>query len=98
MEKTILEFESKFDSVTQVAHHYEYDDHPMHRENGAVLKKLSDEGKVKDARYFLKPSYVKYIPKENRDIYVSETVEDKAKIKGALNSYRIKNSKNNFME
>lgn len=94
MEKTILGFENRFGSVTHIAQHYEYDDHPMHRKNGEVLKRFSDENKVKDARYFVKPSHVKYIPKNKRDIYVSNTVEDKAKIKGALNSYRIRNKKN----
>lgn len=93
MDKTILGFENRFDSVTHIAQHYEYDNHPMHRKNGEVLKHLSDEGKVKDARYFVKPSYVKDIPKNKRDVYESNTVEDKAKIKGALNSYRIKNEK-----
>ncbi|MCU9812021.1 MULTISPECIES: PIG-L family deacetylase [Paraclostridium] len=93
MENTILDFENKFGSVTHIAQHYKYDNHPMHRKNGEVLKKLSDEGKVKDARYFLKPSYVKYIPQSQRDVYLSDTIEDKAKIKGALNSYRIRNEK-----
>lgn len=93
MEKIILDFENKFDSVTQVSQHYEYDNHPMHRKNGEVLKRLSDEGKVKDARYFVKPAYVKDIPEDKRDIYTANNEEDKAKVKGALDAYKIKNER-----
>ncbi|WP_250674998.1 PIG-L family deacetylase [Paraclostridium ghonii] len=93
MEKTILDFEKEFDSVTHVAQHHKYDNHPMHRENGKVLKMLSDEGKVKDARYFVKPAYVKDIPQDQIEIYTSNTEEDKSKVKGALDAYKIKNEK-----
>ncbi|GAA0100433.1 MAG: PIG-L family deacetylase [Paraclostridium bifermentans] len=93
MEKTILDFENKFGSVTQVSQHYKYDNHPMHRKNGVVLKRLSDEGKVKDARYFVKPAYVKDIPEDQRDIYTANNEEDKAKVKGALDAYKTKNEK-----
>lgn len=93
MEKTILDFENRFDNVTHVSQHYEYDNHSMHRKNGVVLKRLSDEHKVKDARYFVKPAYVKDIPEDQRDIYTANTEEDKVKVKGALDSYKVKNEK-----
>jgi len=93
MENTILEFENKFGSVTHIAQHYKYDNHPMHRKNGEVLKKLSDEGKVKDARYFVKPAYVKDIPEDKRDTYTVNNEEDKLKVKGALDAYKTKNEK-----
>jgi LmbE family N-acetylglucosaminyl deacetylase len=93
MEKTILKFEKEFGSVTQIAHHYRYDNHPMHRKNGKVLKKLSDEHKVADARYFIKPAYVNDIPKDKRDEYIATTQEDKEKVKGALDEYKYVDEK-----
>ncbi len=93
MEKTILKFEKKLGDVTQVAHHYRYDNHIMHRKNGQVLKKLSDEHKVADARYFIKPEYLEYIPKDKRDIYKSETKEEKDRSKKAIDQYKIINEK-----
>lgn len=94
MEKTILKFERELGSVTQIAHHYKYDNHIMHRKNGQVLKKLSDEGKVQDARYFVKPAYVKSIPKNERDIYIANTADVKDKVKSALDEYKIVDEQN----
>lgn len=94
MEKTILDFENKLGSVTQISQHYKYDNHPMHRKNGEVLKRLSDEGKVKDARYFIKPDYIKSIPEDKIEIFTANEVEDKKKVKGALDAYKIKDEKN----
>ena len=93
MEKTILDFEKEFKSVTHIAHHYKYDDHVMHRKNGEVLKILSNQGKIKDARYFIKPEYVKYIPENEREIYIANNDEDKIKVKGSLDAYKVKNEK-----
>ena len=94
MEKTILDFENKFRSVTHIAQHYKYDNHPMHRKNGEVLKKLSDEGKIKDARYFIKPDYVKCIPKDKIKRFTANDEESKKKVKAALDAYKIKDEKN----
>lgn len=88
MEKTILKFEQELGSVTHIAHHYKYDDHIMHRKNGEVLKRLRDEHKIKDARYFMKPKYVKDIPEEKREYYKSETEEERDKAKKAINQYK----------
>lgn len=76
MEKTALKFEKELGSVTHVAHHYKYDDHIMHRKNGEVLKKLSDEHKIKDTRYFMKPKYIENIPEEKEN-----TINQKLKMK-----------------
>lgn len=89
MEKTILRFENEFGNVTHVAHHYKYDDHIMHRKNGEVLKKLSDEHKIKDARYFMKPKYVKDIPEDKREYYKSETESERDRAKKALDQYKV---------
>lgn len=94
MEKTILSFEKELKSVTHVAHHYKYDDHIMHRKNGKVLKKLYDEGKVKDALYFIKPQYVKDIPKGNRVVYIAKTQQVANSIRDSLDEYKIINKNN----
>ena len=89
MEKTMLKFENELGSVTHVAHHYKYDDHIMHRRNGEVLKRLSDEHKIKDARYFMKPKYVKYIPEDKREYYKSETEAERDRAKKAMDQYKV---------
>ncbi|MCC0651113.1 MULTISPECIES: PIG-L family deacetylase [unclassified Clostridioides] len=94
MEKTILDFEHKFKGdVTHIAHHYKYDDHIMHRKNGAVLKKLKRERKIKDDLYFIKPKYVRYIPRNERAIYKATNFNDYSKVKSACYEYKVVNSK-----
>ena len=88
MEKTILEFENSLENVTHISHHYEYDDHPMHIKNGQVLKNLKDEGKVKDALYFIKPQYLKSIPVKNRVIYKVKNKSEYNKVKKACYEYK----------
>ena len=85
----MLKFENELGSVTHVAHHYKYDDHIMHRKNGEVLKRLSDEHKIKDARYFMKPKYVKYIPEDKREYYKSETEAERDRAKKAMDQYKV---------
>ncbi len=89
MEKTMLKFENELGSVTHVAHHYKYDDHIMHRKNGEVLKRLNDEHKIKDARYFMKPKYVKDIPEDKREYYKSETEDERDRVKKAMDQYKV---------
>lgn len=89
MEKTMLKFEQELGSVTHIAHHYKYDDHIMHRKNGEVLKRLSDEHKIKDARYFMKPKYIKYIPEDKREYYKSETEVERDRAKKAMDQYKV---------
>lgn len=94
MEETILKFEKELGSVTHIAHHYKYDDHIMHRKNGETLKKLSDEHKVNDARYFMKPAYVKNILEDKREYYKSETDMDRERARKSLDQYKIVDEKN----
>ena len=89
MKKIILEFENNLKNVTHISHHYEYDNHPMHIKNGQVLKNLKDEGKVKDALYFMKPQYVKFIPEKNRVIYQVNDMSEYNKVKKACYEYKI---------
>lgn len=89
MEKTMLKFEQELGSVTHIAHHYKYDDHIMHRKNGEVLKRLSDEHKIKDARYFMKPKYIKYIPEDKREYYKSEAEAERDRAKKAMDQYKV---------
>ncbi|MBO3445106.1 PIG-L family deacetylase [Clostridium sp. CCUG 7971] len=97
MKKTILDFEKNLGSVTHIAHHYKYDDHIMHRKNGEVLKKLSDEKKVKDALYFVKPEYRKDIPMDKKVIYEANNSEMHDKVKKACYEYReVDEKKNKF--
>ena len=89
MKKIILEFENNLKNVTHISHHYEYDDHPMHIKNGQVLKNLKGEGKVKDALYFMKPQYAKFIPEKNRVIYQVNDMSEYNKVKKACYEYKI---------
>ena len=89
MEKTALKFEKELGSVTHVAHHYKYDDYIMHRKNGEVLKKLSQEHKIKDTRYFMKPKYIENIPEEKREYYKSETENERDRVKKAMDQYKV---------
>ncbi|WP_052356815.1 PIG-L deacetylase family protein [[Clostridium] dakarense] len=93
MEKTILDFEKNLGSVTHIAHHYKYDDHIMHRKNGQVLKKLSDENKVKDALYFIKPQYRKDIPMDKKVIYEANNQKMYDKVKKACYEYKVVDEK-----
>ncbi len=95
MEKTILGFENKLGNVTQIAHHYECDDHIMHKKNGQVLKTLADENKVKDALYFVKPQYIKDIPQKDRVIYKVNNTQEYDKLKKACYEYKVVDKKNN---
>ena len=95
MEKIMLEFENRFDSITHIAHHYEFDDHIMHRKNGQVLKKLYKSHKIKDAMYFIKPKYKEDIKPKYRVIYEVDNKNDYEKIKRACYEYKIVDEKNN---
>lgn len=94
MEKVILEFEEKLGSVTHIAHHYKYDNHPMHRKNGKVLKNLKDEGLITDAIYFVKPKYIEEIPKEYRVIYEVNSKAEADKVRRACYEYKVVDSTN----
>ena len=89
LEKVMLGFENKFSSVTHIAHHYEYDDHPMHRKNGSVLKQLKDENKIKDCLYFIKPKYVEKIPAKYRVIYTADNKLEYNKVEKACDEYKL---------
>lgn len=91
MEKVALGFEEKYKSVTHVAHSYKYDDHIMHIKNGKVIFNLYNEGKIKDAMFYLKPKYIKKIPPNKRVLYKIENHEDYESIINACNEYRVIN-------
>ncbi|MEG1142285.1 MAG: PIG-L family deacetylase [Clostridia bacterium] len=93
MEDIILKFEKELRSVTHIAHHYEYDNHIMHRKNGKVLKNLTDKNEVKDVMYFVKPKYVKNIPLNKRVIYEVNNTKDYEKVKSACYEYKIVDTK-----
>ena len=95
LEEVMLAFENKFNSVTHIAHHYKYDDHPMHRKNGSVLKKLKDKNKIKDCLYFIKPKYIEIIPAKYRAIYTVNNRLEYDKVKNACNEYKLIDVKNN---
>lgn len=94
MEKTILKFESTLKHVTHVSHHYKYDDHPMHRKNGQILKSLKDKGQIKSSFYYIKPKYVTFISPSNRIIYEVNNVCEYNKVKKACYEYKKVDIKN----
>ncbi|MCR8746353.1 PIG-L family deacetylase [Romboutsia lituseburensis] len=93
MEKVALNFEKKFVSVTHVSHCYKLDNHPMHRQNGKVIHKLYEEGKLKDVMYFLKPKYAEKVDPNKKTTYVVINDKEYNKIKNACKEYQLKNNK-----
>lgn len=91
MRDIALNFEEEYKSVTHISHTYKYDNHPMHRKNGKVIYDLYNDGKIKDAMFYLKPKYIKKIPANKRIIYKATNHEDYESIVNACNEYRVIN-------
>ena len=91
MKEVALNFDKKYKNVTHIAHTYKYDDHPMHRKNGKIIYNLYNEGKIKDAMFYLKPKYIKKVPSDKRVIYKARNYEDYEAIVNACNEYRVIN-------
>jgi hypothetical protein len=97
MENIAIEFENKFKSVTHIAHTYKLDDHLQHIKNGSVIQGLYNAGKIKDAKYFIKPKYEDKITMKNKIIYTVKSEKDYNKIKNACEQYKFIDS-HNFRE
>lgn len=94
MEKIALNFEKRFKSVTHIAHTYKYDDHLQHIKNGSVIQGLYNSGKIKDAKYFVKPKYENKIPLKEKIIYTVKSDSEYNKIKEACEQYKFVDSHN----
>ncbi|SDK73803.1 PIG-L family deacetylase [Natronincola ferrireducens] len=89
LKKTILDFEKKFNGeVTQIGHHYKYDDHAMHRKGGEILKELTEKGQVKHAMFFIKPWYSKEIPNEDKLYFTADNKKEHDVVLNACMSYK----------
>lgn len=80
-----LQFEALPGSVTHVTHTYCYDNHPAHRHNGAVIKRLKDEHLIKHAAYFVKPAFAKL--KTHMFAYNVIRPRDRQAVEAAINAY-----------
>lgn len=89
LEKTALEFENKYKSVTHIAHTYKYDWHLQHLKNGSTIINLYNAGLIKDAKFFVKPRYEYMIPEDKKIIYSVTKNSDYNKIKNACKEYMI---------
>lgn len=89
MENIALEFERNFKSVTHVAHTYKFDDHLQHIKNGSVIQGLYNTGKIKDAKYFVKPQFAYKIFPTKKIIYNADSNEEYKMIKEACEQYKI---------
>ncbi|WP_052356827.1 PIG-L family deacetylase [[Clostridium] dakarense] len=89
MENIALEFEERFKSVTHVAHTYKFDDHLQHIKNGSIIQGLYNTGKIKDAKYFVKPQFAYKIFPTKKIIYNADSNEEYEMIKEACNQYKI---------
>lgn len=89
LEKTALEFENKYKSVTHIAHTYKYDWHLQHLKNGSTIINLYNAGLIKDAKFFVKPRYEYMIPKDKKIIYSVDNNSDYNKIKNACEEYML---------
>ena len=89
MEKIALTFEEKFKNVTHIAHTYKLDDHLQHLKNGSVIQNLYNAGKIKDAKYFVKPKFADKITFNNKIVYKAHSTEDYEKVKNACQQYKI---------
>lgn len=96
MKELALYYENKFINVTHVAHSYKYDDHPMHRKNGKVIKKLYDDNKINDVMYFIKPKYKNKIDNDLKVLYTAQTLQEYDKIMNACYKYKIKDNNKNI--
>lgn len=95
MEECALYFENNFKSVTHIAHSYRYDDHPMHRKNGKIIKNLYENNDIKDVMYFIKPKYVDKIDSDFKVLYTAQTLQEYDKIINACYKYKIKDTSKN---
>ncbi|EGT2202064.1 PIG-L family deacetylase [Clostridioides difficile] len=89
MEKIAINFEENFKNVTHIAHTYKLDDHLQHLKNGSVIQNLYNAGKIKDAKYFVKPKFADKITFNNKIVYKAHSTEDYEKVKNACQQYKI---------
>lgn len=96
MKETALYFEREFKDVTHIAHSYKYDDHPMHKKNGKIIKNLYENNEVKDVMYFIKPKYKDKINNNVKVLYTAETLQEYDKIMNACYKYKLKDNNKNI--
>ncbi|MGL4912254.1 MAG: PIG-L family deacetylase, partial [Romboutsia sp.] len=83
MERVALEFEKNLKSVTHIAHTYKLDDHLQHIKNGSIIQGLYNAGKIKDAKYFVKPKFANKIKSSEKIVYKADSQEEYEKVKKA---------------
>lgn len=93
MQTVALNFEKQLGNVTHISHCYKLDNHPMHRQNGKVIHKLYEEGKLKDVMYFLKPKYAENVDANKKATYVVTNDKEYNQVKNACKEYQLKNNK-----
>lgn len=89
MENIALEFENRFKSVTHIAHTYKFDNHLQHIKNGSIIQGLYNTGKIKDAKYFVKPKFAYKIPPSEKIIYQANSSYEYKMVKEACYQYKI---------
>lgn len=91
LKETALYFENKYPSVTHITHSYVYDTHDQHLSSGKALKELHTNNKIKDVRFFTRPSEVSKIPTNLLiDSHADNPIE-KQKVLNACQEYKLDN-------
>lgn len=92
LKNKVLEFESKFESVTHVGHTYKYDVQAQHLENGKAILQLYKDGAIKDCRFFARnPELMKGMDFKYYIESIADDTDEEKKVRNAAFEYSIDN-------
>lgn len=87
LSNTVLDFESRYNNVTHVAHTYKYDINAQHLQSGKVVYDLFKQGLIKDVRFFARTDQGSKIPLDYLIEAVADSDREKEKVIEAIKEY-----------
>lgn len=85
----MLKFENEFDNVTHVTHSYKFETHPQHIATGGLLKKLHNDGLIKDCRFMASYKKISQIGRNQLIESIADNDEERQAVINACNEYKL---------
>lgn len=91
LSNVVLDFESRYNNVTHVAHTYRYDINGQHLQNGKIIHDLFKEGLIDNVRFFARTDQGYKIPLDYLIEAVADNSNEREKVVQATNEYKLDN-------
>ena len=87
LSNAVLDFESRYNNVTHVAHTYRYDINGQHLQSGKVVYDLFKQGLINDVRFFARTDQGNKIPLDYLIESVADNNEERERVIQAIEEY-----------